>query len=72
MQTIEEIVVAAQKATEASLREAYDAGRARTASDLKSRMAAFFEGMIAEVAAQPAPAPAAPPSEDHHPDDPHE
>src|SRR5277367_5622662 len=78
MRTIDEIVAATLKTTEASLREAFEAGRAHTASALKNRMAAFFEGLISEaegkiaaVAAPPhsepphSPEPP-PPSESHH------
>ena len=80
MRTIDEIVAATLKTTEASLREAFEAGRAHTASALKNRMAAFFEGLISEaegkiaaVAAPPhsepphSPEPP-PPSEPHHAD----
>jgi hypothetical protein len=49
MRTIDEIVAATLKTTEASLREAFEAGRAHTASALKARMAAFFEGLISEA-----------------------
>jgi hypothetical protein len=49
MRTIDEIVTATLKTTEASLREAFEAGRAHTASALKARMAAFFEGLISEA-----------------------
>ena len=80
MRTIDEIVAATIKTTEASLREAFEAGRAHTASALKNRMAAFFEGLISEaegkiaaVASPPhgepphSPEPP-PPSEPHHAD----
>jgi hypothetical protein len=79
MRTIDEIVSATLKTTEASLREAFEAGRAHTASALKARMAAFFEGLISEaegkVAAvsghgeaphSPEPHSEPPPSEPHH------
>ena len=79
MRTIDEIVTATLKTTEASLREAFEAGRAHTASALKARMAAFFEGLISEaegkVAAvsghgepphNPEPHSEPPPSEPHH------
>jgi hypothetical protein len=78
MRTIDEIVAATLKTTEASLREAFEAGRAHTASALKNRMAAFFEGLISEaegkIAAVAAPhsepphSPEPPPSEPHHAD----
>ena len=77
MRTIDEIVSATLKTTESSLREAFEAGRAHTASALKARMAAFFEGLISEaegkVAAghveaphNPEPHGEPPPSEPHH------
>ena len=47
MRTIDEIVAATLKTTETSLREAFEAGRAHTASALKARMAAFFDGLTA-------------------------
>jgi hypothetical protein len=79
MRTIDEIVAATLKTTEASLREAFEAGRAHTASALKNRMAAFFEGLISEaegkIAAVAAPrhsepphSPEPPPTEPHHAD----
>ena len=74
MRTIDEIVAATLKTTEASLREAFEAGRAHTASALKNRMAAFFEGLISEaegkIAAVAAPphSPEPPASEPHHAD----
>ena len=49
MRNIDEIIAAVHKATEASLREAFEAGRAHTASELKARMAAFFEGLASEA-----------------------
>jgi hypothetical protein len=67
MRNIDDIVAAAHKATEASLREAFEAGRARTASELKARMAAFFEGLASEAEAHAAPH-AASAGEDHHPE----
>lgn len=70
MRNIDDIISVAQKALAASLHEAFEAGRARSASELKSRMAAFFEGLAAEAetsAAAPAPAqPDAPPNEEPH------
>ena len=73
MRTIDEIVTATLKTTEAALREAFEAGRAHTASALKARMAAFFEGLISEaegkVAAghgEPPHSPEPPPGEPHH------
>jgi hypothetical protein len=64
MRNIDEIIAAVHKETEASLREAFEAGRAHTASELKARMAAFFEGLASEAETH-APPPA---NEDHHPD----
>ena len=46
MRTIDEIIADAQKATAASMREAFEAGRAHTAAELKTRMAAFFDGLV--------------------------
>jgi hypothetical protein len=72
MRNIDDILVAAHKTMATSLHEAFEAGRAHTASELKSRMAAFFEGLVAEAethaAAPAAPHPDAPPSEPqpHH------
>ena len=60
MRNIDDIIAAVHKATEASLREAFEAGRAHTASELKSRMAAFFEGLASEQHPHPAP------QEGHH------
>ena len=67
MRTIEEIVAAALT-TEASLREAFEAGRAHIAYALKARMAAFFEGMISEAVGNVGADSPAPPSEPHHAD----
>jgi hypothetical protein len=79
MRTIDEIVAATVKTTEAALREAFEAGRAHTASALKARMAAFFEGLISEAEGKvavghgepphsPEPPPAEPHRAEHHPD----
>jgi hypothetical protein len=46
MRNIDDIIAETQKTTAASLREAYEAGRASIASELKSRMANFFEGLV--------------------------
>jgi hypothetical protein len=46
MRNFDEILADAQKAVELSLREAFDAGKAHTASELKRRMVALFEGLI--------------------------
>jgi hypothetical protein len=70
MRNIDDILVSAHKAMAASLHEAFEAGRAHTASELKSRMAAFFEGLVAEAethaASPPAPHPDAPSNEEQH------
>jgi hypothetical protein len=66
MRNIDDIIVAAHKAMASSLHEAFEAGRAHTASELKSRMAAFFEGLVAEAETHAAPPPEAPPSEEQH------
>ena len=66
MRTIDEIVAATLKTTEASLREAFEAGRAHTASALKNRMAAFFEGLISEAEGKIAVVAAPPHSELPH------
>jgi hypothetical protein len=81
MRTIDEIVTATLKTTEAALREAFEAGRAHTASALKARMAAFFEGLISEAEGKvatgsghgesphsPEPPPGEPHHAEHHPD----
>lgn len=57
MRNFDELVADAQKALAHSLREAFDAGRAHTASELKHRMAALFEDLISgPVAPHGAPA----------------
>ncbi|HYA73890.1 MAG TPA: hypothetical protein VEF36_12115 [Roseiarcus sp.] len=70
MRNIDDIIVAAHKAMAASLHEAFEAGRAHTASELKSRMAAFFEGLVTEAetraAAPSAPQAETPSSEEQH------
>ena len=69
MRNIDDILVAAHKDMAASLHEAYEAGRAHTATELKSRMAAFFEGLVAEAetaVSNSAPHPNAPPGEEQH------
>ena len=73
MRNIDDILVAAHKSMATLLHDAYEAGRARTATDLKSRMASFFEDLAAEAEAHvaappapPAPHPDAPPSEEQH------
>ena len=60
MRSFDELVADAQKALALSLREAFDAGRAHTASELKHRMAALFEDLISgPTSHNPPPAPAA-------------
>ena len=46
MRTIDDIIAEAQKATAVTMREAFEAGRAHTAAELKTRMAAFFDGLV--------------------------
>jgi hypothetical protein len=72
MRTIDEIVAATLKTTEASLREALEAGRAHTASALKNRMAAFFEGLISEAEGKIAAVTAPPHAEPPHSEPAHE
>jgi hypothetical protein len=63
MRNFDELVADAQKALALSLKEAFDAGRAHTASELKNRMAALFEDLISgPVATHSQPTP--PPSHD--------
>jgi hypothetical protein len=71
MRTIDEIVAATLKTTEASLREAFEAGRAHTASALKARMAAFFEGLISEAEGKVAAVTGTTHSEPPHAEPPH-
>jgi hypothetical protein len=70
MRNIDEILAETQKAVSASLHQAFEAGRAHTASELKSRMAAFFDGLVAEAHTESHPAP--PSDEDHHTDPRHD
>jgi len=46
MRSLDEIIADAQKAVAMSIREAFDAGRAHTATELKHRMAALFEDLL--------------------------
>jgi hypothetical protein len=46
MRTVDEIVSETQKTVEHAIREAFNAGRDHTASELKRRMVALFEGLI--------------------------
>ncbi len=46
MRNIEAIIADAQKAIGASLHEAFEAGKAHSASELKARMVAFFDGLM--------------------------
>lgn len=71
MRNIDDILAAAQKAMAASLHEAFEAGRAHAVTDLKTKLASFFEGLAGEAEAQaaahaPAPPPDSPSSEEHH------
>lgn len=81
MRNIDDIVSAANKAMAASLHEAFEAGAAHTATELKSRMTAFFEGLAVavetraaeaetHVAAPEAPQPEAPKAEAPQPEAP--
>jgi hypothetical protein len=66
MRSIDDIIAEAQKATAASVREAFEAGRAHIASELKARMAAFFEGLVSgETGSHPEHHPT-PSSDEHH------
>ncbi len=66
MRNIDDIIGTVNKTMAASLHEAFEAGRAHTASELKSRMAAFFEGLAAEAETHAAPQPDASPNEQQH------
>lgn len=69
MRNFDEIVADAQKAVALSLREAFDAGRAHTAFELKRRMAVLFEGLVSgEVAAHGDPTHPPAPHEGQHSD----
>jgi hypothetical protein len=70
MHNIDAILAAAHKAMAASLHEAFEAGRAHTATELKARMAAFFDGLVAEAGTHSAPHTDSPSSEaSHHHED---
>jgi hypothetical protein len=69
MRSIDDILSAAQKAMATSLHEAYEAGRAHTATELKARMAAFFDGLVAESESHAAHAETPPANDSHHHDD---
>ncbi len=60
MPNIEAIIVNAQSAIAASLREAYDAGRHHQTTEMREKFVAFFEGVIAPLSGAPAAEPAAP------------
>lgn len=45
MRSVDDIVADAQKAVGALLREAFEAGKAHTTSDLKAKVVAFFDGL---------------------------
>jgi hypothetical protein len=76
MRNIDDIVSAANKAMAALLHEAFETGRAHVASELKSRMTAFFEGLAVAVetraaeAETPVAAPEAPHAEPPQPEAP--
>jgi len=67
VRSIEDIIASTQTTTEASLREAFEAGRAHATTDLKSKMTAFFDGLLltGQTHDEPHPAPAEP---EHHPE----
>jgi hypothetical protein len=46
MRSLDEIIAGAQEAVARSLRDAFDEGRAHTASELKNRMASLFEDLV--------------------------
>ena len=46
MRSLDDIIAGAQETVARALREAFDEGRAHTASELKSRMAALFEDLV--------------------------
>jgi Protein of unknown function (DUF2934) len=60
LHTLDEIVAGAQKAVALSLQQAFDAGRAQMASELKRGMVAIFQGLVSSDAAprgEPLPRP---------------
>jgi hypothetical protein len=69
MHNIDAILTAAHKAMAASLHEAFEAGRAHTATELKARMAAFFDGLVAESETHTAHAEAPSGEAPHHHED---
>jgi Protein of unknown function (DUF2934) len=69
MRTVDEIVAETQKAVEHAIREAFNAGRDHTASELKRRMVALFEGLIS---GEPGPTPDATHGEHHEQHEHHE
>jgi hypothetical protein len=46
MPSLDEIITDAQKTLEVSIRQAFDAGRSHTSSELKKRMAALFDDLV--------------------------
>jgi hypothetical protein len=57
MRSLDEIIAGAQEVVARSLREAFDEGRAHTASELKNRMASLFEDLVSGHRGAAAPAP---------------
>jgi hypothetical protein len=57
MHSIEEIIANAQSATAASLRSAYEIGRAHQSVEMRDKFVAFFEGVIGPFSKSSAPAP---------------
>jgi hypothetical protein len=68
MRNIDDILADAQKTLAASLQEAFEAGRAHTASELKTRMAAFFDGLVSVDVKHAENHPSSPSSVEHHSD----
>ena len=65
LRTIDDIITDMHKTHEAALREAFEAGRAHAVSELKSKMTAFFEGLIPSAQPQEEPQ-SAPQTTEHH------
>jgi flagellar biosynthesis/type III secretory pathway protein FliH len=62
MRSLDDIIAGAQETVARALREAFDEGRAHTASELKNRMAALFEDLVSgHVGAHQESAPHIPP-----------
>ncbi len=69
MRTIDDIIADSQKSIEALLREAYAAGHSHATTDLKSKMAAFFDSLVSLGMPQEEP-PAPQPYAEAHPMEP--